>query len=178
MDDHPVAWFHETNFPAQRRRASRAREHVGHPLRTERSPGAQMAGGRAVALQTVVAIPRLGGHSPSRPVTVRTETKDIDDRPRRVGTDQPVHNHEDLLGVVDGLLEEQDPHVDPRKAYAYQGSWQDAPRYRTLLNGSCTSLPGTDGLGQPLFLATQDDPMSGLGGHAQVDRGDGVSRRV
>ena len=39
-------------------------------------------------------------------------------------------------------------------------------------------LPGTDGLGQPLFLARQDDPMSGLGGHAQVDRGDGVSRRV
>lgn len=89
MDDHRVAWFHETNFPAQHRCASRA-----------------------------------------------------------------------------------------WKAYAYRGSWKDAPHYRTLLNGSCTSLPGTDGLGQPLYLARQDDPMSGLGGHAQVDRGDGVSRRV
>ena len=90
----------------------------------------------------------------------------------------PVHNPEDRLGVVDGLVEEQDRHVDPRKANSYQDCWQDAPHCRTLLNGSCTSLPGTDGLGQPLFLASQDDPVSGLGGHAQVDRGDGVSRRV
>ena len=178
MDDPRVAWFHETNFPAQDRCASRARGLVGHPVRTEGSPAAQWAGGRAVAVHAVVAIPRFGGHSPSRPVPVHTESKDIDDRPRRVGTDQPVHDHEDLLGVVDGVLDEQDLHVDPRKAYAYQGSWKDAPHYRTLLNGSCTSLPGTDGLGQPLCLARQDDPMSGLGGHARVDRGDGVSRRV
>lgn len=178
MDYHPVAWFHETSFPARHRRASRARELVGHPLRAEGSPAAEWTGGRAVALHAAVAIPRLGGHSPSRPPPVHTETKDVDDRPRRVGTDQPVHNDEDLLGVVDGLPGEQDPHVDPWKAYAYQGCWQDAPYCRTLLTGSCTSLPGTDGLGRPLFLVRQDDPMSGLGGHAQVDRGDGVSRRV
>ena len=77
-----------------------------------------------------------------------------------------------------GELVEQDLHVDPGKAYAYRVCWKHTPLYRTLLNGSCTSLPGTDGLGQPLSLARRHDPMSGLGGHAEVDRGDGISRRV
>src|SRR5690349_6565877 len=95
MDHHPVAWLHETSFPTLHRRASRARELVGHPLRAEGSPAAPW-GGRAVVLHAVVAISRLGGHLPSRPVSVHTEAEDIDDRPRRVGTDQPVHNHEDL----------------------------------------------------------------------------------
>lgn len=97
MDHHP-SWLHMTSFPALHRGASR--ELVGHPLRAEGSPAAPWGGGRAVALHAAVAISRLGGHSPSRPVSVHTEAEDIDDRPRRVGTDQPVHNHEDLRGDV------------------------------------------------------------------------------
>lgn len=104
-------------------------------------------------------------------------------------TDQLVENHEDLLGVIDGLLgemgldrrdtggkvtfagldplrptvlktgaasaavagagaiafailwrerggEEQDIHIDLRKAYAYQSPWQDVLEDCTLINGS------------------------------------------
>lgn len=178
MDYHHVAWFHETNFPAQRRRASRGRELVGHPLRTEGSPAAQWAGGRPVALHAAVAIPRLGGHSPSRPVPVHTETKDIDDRPRRVGTDQPVHNHEDLLGVVDGLLEEQTPTSTRGRRTPTRALGRTRRTIARCSMAAAPACPARMGLGQPLFLTRQDDPMSGLGGHAQVDRGDGVSRRV
>ncbi len=85
--DCPVAWFHETDLPDQRRRASSARELDGHPLRNEGSPAAQWAGRRAVALHPAGAISRLGGDPPSRAVPVLTEPKDMDDRTRRVGTD-------------------------------------------------------------------------------------------
>jgi crotonobetainyl-CoA:carnitine CoA-transferase CaiB-like acyl-CoA transferase len=124
-------------------------------------------------------------------------------------TQQPVNTHEDLLGVVDGLLdemgldrrdtggkvtfagldplrptvlkvgaaaasiatagaiasaivwrqrggEEQDIHVDLRRAFAYQSPWQDVLRECTLVNGnSVMVLPSYDpGL---FFLPTRDN---------------------
>ncbi len=111
-------------------------------------------------------------------------------------THQPVNTHEDLLGVVDGLLEEmglnrrdtggrvtfagldplrptvlkagaaaasvamagaiasailwrqrggeeQDIHIDLRKAFAYQSPWQDVLQDCTLINGNSVMVPAT-----------------------------------
>ena len=123
-------------------------------------------------------------------------------------TDQLVANHEDLLGVVDGLLgemgldrrdtggkvtfagldplrptvlktgaasaavagagaiasailwrerggEEQDIHVDLRKAYAYQSPWQDVLEDCTLINGSSGLV--RPGYVNPFMLPTRDN---------------------
>lgn len=178
MDYHPVVWFHGTNFPAQRRRASGARELVGQPLRTEGSPAAQWAGGRAVALHAAVAIPRLGGHSPSRPVPVHTESKDIDDRPRRVGTNQPVHNHEDLLGVCRWLARGARPPRLPPEGVHPPGLSEGRAAVSHAAQRQLYQ-PARHGWPWPAAVPGETGrSMSGLGGHAQVDRGDGVSRRV
>jgi crotonobetainyl-CoA:carnitine CoA-transferase CaiB-like acyl-CoA transferase len=124
-------------------------------------------------------------------------------------THQPVNTHEDLLGVVDGLLEEmglhrrdtggtvtfagldplrptvlkvgaasasvaaagaiasailwrqrggeeQDIHIDLRKAFAYQSPWQDVLRDCTLLNGTSVMMAPTYA-GIIDFLPTRDN---------------------
>ncbi|HEX6555405.1 MAG TPA: CoA transferase, partial [Ktedonobacteraceae bacterium] len=124
-------------------------------------------------------------------------------------THQPVNTHEDLLGVVDGLLEEmglhrrdtggtvtfagldplrptvlkvgaaaaaiatagaiasailwrlrggeeQDIHVDLRKAFAYQSPWQEVLRDCTLINGTSVMMAPTYDPGIS-FLPTRDN---------------------
>jgi len=122
---------------------------------------------------------------------------------------QPVHNHEDLLNVVDGLLQEaglhrrdfggtitfagmdpirpthikvgcasaaisganaiasaiiwkyrsgenQDIHVDLRKAYVTQSPWQDVLANCTLINGTPQMIGGNVGELGPQILPTRD----------------------